>query len=277
MAIYNKNLLKPSVLGQAMWQRFTNYVNADRGGYFSLQDFLNKIGDAGTIVPSKFEVSFSGMENLTFFVTDINLPTIRRNMTQVYFCGQAIEIPQPIEYEHDFSMTVLNDGNGVIYSSFIDWLIQIGGSAVINSDHTMTVRVLGDGINDYGMLLVYEGVRFKNIGGVRMSSTNSELMTFEVGGSAVRYRVIPYGGQTKYSEGYEKMDWLINTNLDTSSLGGSLTDTSLEHQNGVNGGKQAAETAKRNKKDKKPDIPPVDSATSKRKFEFTDDAGNPMA
>lgn len=158
-------------------------------GEASLQKFYQKISEYGTIVRSRYEVSFSGIDNLTFFITDINIPSIKMNNTQVYYEGQMVEVPQNYEFDHDFTMTVLCDGKGILYSTIQNWLMTVGGDSLLNSGYTMTIRSLGDGVNTDGMTIVLNGVRFRNISGLTYSNTDSSLITFLVGCTAINYTV----------------------------------------------------------------------------------------
>ena len=159
----------------------------DSEGESSLQKFYQKISDYGTIVKSRYEVNFSGIENLTFFISNIDVPSIRMNTTQVYYEGQAVEVPQIYEFDHDFSMTVLCDGKGILYTTIVNWLMTVGGDSLLNSGYTMTLRALGDGTNTDGLTIVFNGVRFKNVSGLNFSNDESGLLTFNVNCSAINF------------------------------------------------------------------------------------------
>ena len=116
-------------------------------GEKTLIDFINKITAYGISTKARYEVNFSGISDLTFFVTDINIPDIRQNFGNIYFEGKSVEIPVNIEYSHDISMTLLNDAEGIIYTTIINWLFnQDSGESIVNSGYTMTIRLLGDGL-----------------------------------------------------------------------------------------------------------------------------------
>ena len=159
----------------------------DSEGESSLKKFYQKVSEYGTIVRARYEVNFSGIDNLTFFITDIDVPAIRMNVTQVYYEGQMVEVPQIYEFDHDFSMTVLCDGKGVLYTTMVNWLMTVGGDSLLNSGYTMTLRALGDGVNTDGMTITFNGVRFKNVSGLSFSSSDSSLMTFNVQCSAINF------------------------------------------------------------------------------------------
>ena len=158
-------------------------------GEASLQKFYKKISEYGTIVKSRYEVSFSGIDDLTFFISDIDVPQIRMNVTQVYYEGQMVEIPQNFEFDHDFSMTVLCDGKGILYSTVVNWLMTVGGDSLLNSGYTMTLRALGDGVNTDGLTIVFNGVRFKAVSGLSFSNQDQGIATFTVNCSAINFTV----------------------------------------------------------------------------------------
>ena len=161
---------------------------ANNAGEKSLLDFINKINQYGVSIKAKYEVNFSGIEDITFFVTDITIPDLRQNFGNVYFEGKSVEIPINIEYGHDMTLTMLNDGKGMIYTTIVNWLMnQDAGESVVNSGYTMTVRSLGDGQNHKGMTIVLNGVRMKSISGLTFASTDASVSTFALNISVVSF------------------------------------------------------------------------------------------
>ena len=59
---------------------------------------------------NNFEVVFSGLPDVTFFIREISVPSIKQNMAELYYNGRKIEIPINYDYNHEFTITVLNDG-----------------------------------------------------------------------------------------------------------------------------------------------------------------------
>lgn len=161
---------------------------ANSAGEKSLLDFYRKISEYGTTLRARYEVNFSGIENMTFFVTDITTPEARVNMGHVYFEGKSVEIPINFEYGHDFTMTILNDGKGMLYNAVLNWLIDKNdGESFVNSGYTMSIRGLGDGENQDGLTIVLNGVRFKNISGLVYSSNDPSISTFTLACSAISF------------------------------------------------------------------------------------------
>lgn len=161
---------------------------ANPQGEKTLLDFINKINQYGVSLKARYEVNFSGIEDITFFVTDISIPDVRQNFGNVYFEGKSVEIPINIEYGHDMTLTLLNDGKGMIYSTIMNWLMnQDSGESLINSGYTMTIRQLGDGQNHQGMTIVLNGVRMKTISGLNFVSTDAGISTFNLTMSAISF------------------------------------------------------------------------------------------
>ena len=187
MSVSIQNLLGKTA---SVYERVSSFINYEDEGSASVIQFINMISKYGTLMNANYEVSFSGIRDITFFVTSINLPQVKRHFSSVFHEGQTVEIPQVIEYEHDFSMTILNDGKGYLYSTISNWMLTVEGDSLIDSGYTMTLRLLGDGENTEGLTFQLEGVRFKNISGVQQSSSDSSVSTFTVSCSAIKYSVV---------------------------------------------------------------------------------------
>lgn len=176
-----------NILG-AVTQIQTGFANSE--GEKSLLDFLNKIDKYGVNVRARYEANFSGIKDITFFITDINTPDLRQNFGTVFFEGKNVEIPINIEYGHDMTLTLLNDAKGVVYSTIVNWLMnQDSGESIVNSGYTMTLRSLGDGGTYKGLTIVLEGVRMRSISGLNFSSSDSNVSTFSLGLSVISFKV----------------------------------------------------------------------------------------
>ena len=76
----------------------------------SLKSFLEHIDDVGIQVQNNFEVNFSGLEDVTFFVQSINFSGINMTFEDLYYNGRSIPIPCGIyDYDHSASMEIIND------------------------------------------------------------------------------------------------------------------------------------------------------------------------
>jgi len=70
------------------------------------------------------------------------------------------------EYDHEGSMTLINDGSGYIYSALTNFLMSEAFSKNANSGFVMTIKAL-TGDKDYkGMLVTLRGVRISSINGL---------------------------------------------------------------------------------------------------------------
>lgn len=163
-------------------------ATAKNAGEKSLLDFINKINKYGISLKARYEVNFSGIEDITFFVNDISVPEIRQNFGNVWFEGKTVEIPVNIEYGHDVSLTLLNDADGIIYTTIVNWLINPNAEeSMVNSGYTMTIRSLGDGVKHTGMTITLNGVRFKSVSGLNFISTDATISTFTLTISAISF------------------------------------------------------------------------------------------
>ena len=170
----------------AFTQAQTGLANSQ--GEATLLDFINKINQYGVTLKAKYEVNFSGIEGLTFFVSDISVPDVRQNFGNVWFEGKTVEIPINIEYGHDMTMTLLNDGKGIIYSTILNWIMnQDAGDSPVDSGYTMTIRQLGDNEEHKGMTITLKGVRMKNITGLNFASNDASISTFTLTLSAISF------------------------------------------------------------------------------------------
>ena len=161
---------------------------ANSAGEKSLLDFINKINQYGVSIKARYEVNFSGIEDITFFVTDITVPDLRQNFGNIYFEGKSVEVPINIEYGHDMTLTMLNDGKGMIYSTIVNWLLnQDAGDSLVDSGYTMTIRSLGDGQNHMGMTITLNGVRMKSVSGLTFASTDASVSTFALNLSVISF------------------------------------------------------------------------------------------
>lgn len=160
------------------------------GSEGSVKKFLSNISSLGVQIKCRFEVNFSGIQNVTFFCTDITTPSVKQNIGQVYYDGRVVEVPINYEYKHDFSMTILNDASGYIYSTVTSFLVNEAGSALTDSGYTMTVKAIGDD-NCKGMILTLNGVRFKSCSGLQFSQSDGGVSTFTLECSAIDFNATP--------------------------------------------------------------------------------------
>lgn len=96
-----------------------------------------------------------------------------------------------VDYEHEFSMTVINDGSGYIYTAIVNFIAKNALSIFTKSGYTMTVKAM-TGDKDYkGSLYTFNGVRFNSVSGLRYSQDGNSISTFDLSFKCVDYTVAP--------------------------------------------------------------------------------------
>jgi hypothetical protein len=83
----------------------------------SLKAYIDIVDSFGIQVQNNFEMVFSGIPDVTFFVVDIELPSVQQNMADIFYNGRKIEIPINYDYGHEITLTILNDAQGYLYSA----------------------------------------------------------------------------------------------------------------------------------------------------------------
>lgn len=146
----------------------------------SLKTYLKNIDKFGVQVRNNFEVNFSGLEDITFFATDITIPGVHQNFTTVYYDGREVFVPVVTEYDHDFSMSIINDANGYIYSAIQNFLLSQASGEVSPNGYTMTVKALTGDPNYKGSLYTFSGVQFVNLGSLSYGYAQNAVSTFDV-------------------------------------------------------------------------------------------------
>ncbi len=146
----------------------------------SLQGYLKNLDSFGVQVRNNFEVNFSGLETITFFVTDINFGGIQQLFTEVYYNGQIVYIPTNFEYDHNGSMTLINDGSGYIYSALTNFMMSNAFTRMVNTGYTMTIKCLNGDSKYKGGLVTLEGVMLEQVGGLSFGYAQNDISTFDV-------------------------------------------------------------------------------------------------
>ena len=160
----------------------------------SLKNFISTLDSLGVQITSRYEVIFSAIPQATFFITNLSTPGMKQNIAQLYFDGRMVEVPAFFEYEHDFSMTVINDSSGYIYSVLTNLVAGDTGKFLMDSGYTMSIRAVGDNKHP-GSTIMLNSVRIKSISGLQYTNSGGEVQTFEVQCSAVDFTVTPGAAQ----------------------------------------------------------------------------------
>lgn len=160
---------------------------------YGVKKFLHAINKFGVQVKNNFEVNFSGLQDVTFFIQDIGLPGVKQNFTEVYYNGRRVDIPINHEYEHEFNMTVLNDAQGYIYAAITNFIVTDASNHLANSGYTMTIKGLTGDKNYAGSLITCRGVRFEQVAGLTFGQSDNDIQTFSVSGRMIDFSYTPGG------------------------------------------------------------------------------------
>ena len=189
----------------------------DSTGKHSLAAFLKHIDDFGVQVQNNFEVTFDGLEGITLFVQSIELPGSKQNTCEIFYDGIKMTIPVNYECDHEFSMTILNDAQGFIYSAIKTYIEYDSYNHFSSSQNKMIIKALTgqmkngeihdseeswqewpliddstDGEVAYqGAVIVAYGVRFTSIGGLSYGQSSNDIQTFTVQGTLIEYSHLP--------------------------------------------------------------------------------------
>lgn len=147
--------------------------------------FLSTFKEYGAQVKSNFEVNFSGLQDLTFFITSISMPGIVQNTTTLNYDGRVVDVPINFDFDHEFSMIVRNDAQGYIYSALHNFIMGGAGATLVNSGYTITIKALtGDEEHYKGALATLAGVRLKSVSGLDWGYEDNSVQTFTINGLA---------------------------------------------------------------------------------------------
>lgn len=210
---FNSSYSSINVLPKSEVSRISVNAN-DSTGYKSLISFLANIDKFGIQVQNNFEVEFSGIEGLTFFVQTFELPGSKQNTCEIFYDGIKITIPVNYEHEHEFSMTIINDMQGYIYSAIKSYIEldsynhftkpkttlkikvltgQVRNSKIINKEKKETNLYGSNGseIKYQGSVIMAFGVRLVSISGLSYGQNNNNIQTFTVQGTFIEYSHLP--------------------------------------------------------------------------------------
>ena len=156
-----------------------------------VKSFLKRINDFGLQVKNNFEVNFSGLTDITFFIESIEIPGLHQNFTEIYYDGRKLDIPINHDYDHEFSMTVLNDAQGYIYAALTNFIATNTTNVLADSGYTMTIKALTGDKKYAGSLITLRGVRLDNISGLSFGYSDNEIQTFTVGCKCIDFTYTP--------------------------------------------------------------------------------------
>ena len=161
-------------------------LTTPRNSQQSLRSFISKIREYGVQIKSRYEVNFSGLTDINFFVQDITTPGKKLKYVTIPFDGRDVEIPSQYEFDHDFSLTVLNDASGYMYNAVNTYFATEASSLLANEGYTVTIKAIGDNVHP-GAVITLKNVRFKSISGLSFGQGQNDVSTFQVNCSAVNW------------------------------------------------------------------------------------------
>ena len=156
-----------------------------------LKSYLDGINSFGIQVANNFEVNFSGLGDITFFITEIQIPSVQQNFTELYYNGRKVDIPINYDFSHEFSITVLNDAQGYIYSAIQNFLMAEASNVLAKNGYTMTIKALTGDKKYKGTMFTLNNVRIESLQGVGFGYSNNNVQTFEVGCKLIDYTATP--------------------------------------------------------------------------------------
>lgn len=167
----------------------TTALSKERG----VKSFMDTINKFGIQVKNNFEVNFSGLQNLTFFIQSIDVSGgMKQNFTQLHYDGRLVDIPINNEYEHGFTCTILNDAQGYIYAALTNFIMTSATNIMANSGYTMTIKALtGDEDHYAGALMTLRGVRLETVSGLSWGQNDNAIQTFSVSGKFIDFTYTP--------------------------------------------------------------------------------------
>lgn len=157
----------------------------------TLKSFLETINDYGLQVANNFEVNFSGLQDITFFVESITLPGLRQNMTELYYDGRKVDVPINIEYDHEWTASILNDAQGYIYTAISEFIISEEKNTLVKSGFTMTIKALTGDSKYKGSLITCRGVRVESIDGLNFGQASNDIQKFSIKGRMQDFTYTP--------------------------------------------------------------------------------------
>ena len=146
----------------------------------TLKSFLTNVNNLGIQTTNNFEVNFSGLSDSTFFIQSINIPGLELKTTEINYDGKKVIVPVNYDWNHEFSMTVINDAQGYIYSALVNFFMTESNSCLINSGYTLTSKALTGDSKYKGTLYTFFGVKITSIGQLSYSYDTTDKSIFDI-------------------------------------------------------------------------------------------------
>ena len=168
-------------------------ITAAVSGEDGVKQFIDTIHSYGLQVKNNFEVNFSGLESMKFFVNSITIPGMRLNTSEIYYNGRQITVPVSVEYDHDFNMTVLCDASSVIYPALVNIFMDNSVGSMVNGGYTVIVKALTGDSSYTGLNITMRGVQLTTLGGLNFGQSSNEVMTFDLGFKCLDFSITSNG------------------------------------------------------------------------------------
>lgn len=146
----------------------------------SLKSFLDSINGLGVQVQNNFEINIFGLEDITFFAQSVTMGGIVQSFEEIYYNGRSIPIPTFIDYDHNGSITVINDGSGYIYAAISNFLMDSNTSRLLDNGVKMTIKCLTGDKKYKGSVITLKGVRLEKLDGLTFDYNANNISTFNV-------------------------------------------------------------------------------------------------
>lgn len=158
-----------------------------------VKQFIDTIHSYGLQVKNNFEVNFSGLESMKFFVNSITIPGMKMNTAEIYYNGRQVSIPVNIDYDHDFNMTVLCDASSVIYPALVNVFMDNSVGSMINGGYTVILKALTGDSSYTGLNITMRGVQLTSLGGLNFGQSANEVATFDLGFKCLDFSITSNG------------------------------------------------------------------------------------
>lgn len=157
----------------------------------TLKNFLQTVNKLGIQTTHNFEVNFSGIPEVSFYIQSISIPGLKMSTSEVSYDGRKIEVPVNYDWDHDFSIQVINDAQGYLYSTITTFFTSQPMFELASSGYTMTVKAL-TGDNKYkGTLYTLFGVRIDSISQLDYGYSSTDKSTFNLNMKCTHFTVTP--------------------------------------------------------------------------------------
>ena len=116
---------------------------------------------------------------------------MQQNFAELYYNGRKVEVPINYDFSHEFSMTVLNDAQGYLYTAVSEFLMSDATNSMAKSGYTMTIKCLTGDDKYKGMLLTLQHVRIESVSGLQFGYSDNDISTFEVNCKLISWSATP--------------------------------------------------------------------------------------